>query len=153
MTLGKRIRAAREAKHYKQEYVAEQLGVSRQAVSKWETDTTEPDTKNLIALAALLDLSVDELLGISPVEQKAPPRLGELLFRIAVVFWVVSLVIWAIGFLSGCEFPILDFGSVGIGIWFLLFDTHGINLILTAAQWITLLLALILFVIACFIKE
>ena len=42
--------------------MAEALGVSRQAVSKWENGTSEPSTANLMALAKLYGLSVDELL-------------------------------------------------------------------------------------------
>ena len=42
--------------------MAEALGVSRQAVSKWENGTSEPSTSNLMALAKLYGLSVDELL-------------------------------------------------------------------------------------------
>ena len=45
-----------------QEYVAEALGVSRQAVSKWENGSSEPSTANLMALSRLYGLSVDELL-------------------------------------------------------------------------------------------
>ena len=45
-----------------QEFVAEQLDVSRQAVSKWENGTSEPSTANLMALAQLYGTSVDALL-------------------------------------------------------------------------------------------
>ena len=45
-----------------QEFVAEAVGVSRQAVSKWETGAAEPSTSNLIALAKLFDLSAESLL-------------------------------------------------------------------------------------------
>lgn len=45
-----------------QEFVAESLGVSRQAVSKWESGTTDPSTSNLLALAKLFNVSVEELL-------------------------------------------------------------------------------------------
>ena len=58
MTIGNRIAELRKVKGFTQEYVAEQLGVSRQAVSKWEQDQTSPDTKNLIALAELLDTDI-----------------------------------------------------------------------------------------------
>lgn len=61
MTIGKRISELRKAKGYTQEYVAAQLGVSRQAVSKWEQDQTSPDTRNLIALSQLLGSSVEYL--------------------------------------------------------------------------------------------
>lgn len=58
MTLGERIGNLRRDAGYSQEYVAESLGVSRQAVSKWETDLSDPDTENLIKLAELLNTSV-----------------------------------------------------------------------------------------------
>lgn len=61
MTIGKRISEARKTKGYTQEYIAEQLGVSRQAVSKWEQDQTSPDTRNLIGLSKLLGVTVDYL--------------------------------------------------------------------------------------------
>jgi len=45
-----------------QEFVAETLGVSRQAVSKWENGTSDPSTSNLIAIAKLFDISAEELI-------------------------------------------------------------------------------------------
>ncbi len=59
MSIGNRISELRKEHHYSQEYVAEQLDVSRQAVSKWEQDQTSPDTNNLIALAGLFGVSVE----------------------------------------------------------------------------------------------
>ena len=49
-----------------QEFVAESLGVSRQAVSKWERAESAPDMGNLIALADLYEVTLDELLRVSP---------------------------------------------------------------------------------------
>ena len=60
--LGEALKARRTQRGYTQEYVAEALGVSRQAVSKWENGSSEPSTANLMALAKLYGLSVDELL-------------------------------------------------------------------------------------------
>lgn len=59
MTIGNRIRTLRKQLNYSQEYVAEQLGVTRQAVSKWEKDLTSPDTDNMIQLAQLLNSTVE----------------------------------------------------------------------------------------------
>lgn len=61
MTLGERIANLRKESGYSQEYIAEQLEVSRQAVSKWEKDISSPDTGNLIKLAKLLNTSVQFL--------------------------------------------------------------------------------------------
>jgi len=61
-SLGQAIRAQRTRCNMTQEFVAERLGVSRQAVSKWENGTSDPSTANLIALAKLFGVSVEELL-------------------------------------------------------------------------------------------
>ena len=61
MTLGERIAKCRKDSNLSQEYVAERLDVSRQAVSKWENDVNAPDTYNLIALAELFNVSVEYL--------------------------------------------------------------------------------------------
>lgn len=75
MTIGKRISELRKAKGYTQEYVAEQLGVSRQAVSKWEKDLTSPDTKNLIGLSQLLGVSIEYIaVGIAQRYVENMPR-------------------------------------------------------------------------------
>ena len=61
MTLGEQIRQARENKNLSQEELAEQLGVSRQAVSKWENDSSTPQGKNRELLSKLLEL--EQFLG------------------------------------------------------------------------------------------
>lgn len=60
--MAKRLVDRRRAAGLSQEALAEELGVSRQAVSKWERSESSPDTDNLIALAALYDVSLDDLL-------------------------------------------------------------------------------------------
>ena len=61
-TFAEILREHRTSRHISQEYVAEQLNVTRQAVSKWENGTSEPSTANLIALAKLYGISLDELV-------------------------------------------------------------------------------------------
>lgn len=68
-TLGRRIADLRHAKGLKQEELAEKLGVSAQAVSKWENDQTCPDISLLPRLAKILGVSVDELLTGEKVEE------------------------------------------------------------------------------------
>ncbi|MBQ3111329.1 MAG: helix-turn-helix transcriptional regulator [Firmicutes bacterium] len=63
MSLADNIRRRRLELHLSQEYIADQLGVSRQAVSKWESGQSEPTAANLAELAALLELSLAELVG------------------------------------------------------------------------------------------
>ena len=61
-SLGEVIRAHREACGMTQELVAQKLGVSRQAVGKWESGKSEPSTTNLMAIAELLGTDAAELL-------------------------------------------------------------------------------------------
>lgn len=61
-SLGEVIRARREACGMTQELVAQKLGVSRQAVGKWESGKSEPSTTNLMALAELFGTDAAELL-------------------------------------------------------------------------------------------
>ncbi len=62
MTIGERIKACRKDAGLSQEKVAEALGVSRQAVTKWETGQSNPGTENLFKLAELFGTTVDLLL-------------------------------------------------------------------------------------------
>jgi len=84
-TLGKRIGLLRRQKELKQDELAEMLGVSPQAVSKWENDQTCPDISLLPQLAGILGVSVDELLTgesaqakpdvmLTPVEERKNPK-------------------------------------------------------------------------------
>ncbi len=63
MSLSENIKKFRIASGYTQEQLAEALGVSAQAVSKWETSDTYPDGSLLLPLAKQLDVSLDELFG------------------------------------------------------------------------------------------
>ena len=73
MTLGQNIQAARKAKNISQEALAEKIGVSRQALGKWEKDTALPGLDNLQALARELGVSVDALLGHAPADTAGAP--------------------------------------------------------------------------------
>ena len=63
MSLGNRLFHARKKRGISQEEVAEKLGVSRQTVSKWETDETLPDIRQAKRMALLYNLSLDELIA------------------------------------------------------------------------------------------
>ena len=68
MTLGEKLKDVRGKLGLSQEQLAQKLCVSRQAVAKWEADRGLPDIINLKALAALLDVSVDDLLDDGETE-------------------------------------------------------------------------------------
>lgn len=63
MTLAEKLKSMRKQTGMSQEQLAEKLGVSRQAVTKWETDAGIPDIENVMAISALFDISMDELLS------------------------------------------------------------------------------------------
>lgn len=63
MTLGERIKACRQNAKLSQEQIAGAVGVSRQAVTKWEADQSAPSTENLFKLAEILGTTVDMLLN------------------------------------------------------------------------------------------
>lgn len=63
MTFAEKLKSIRKQAGLSQEQLAEKLGVSRQAVTKWETDMGIPDIENIMAISALFDISIDELLS------------------------------------------------------------------------------------------
>jgi len=79
-----RLKAAREAAGLTQAYVAERIGVTRQAVGQWESGESSPNPQTLALLADLYGVSVDDLLGRSHIhivrrERPLPPPGWELL--------------------------------------------------------------------------
>ena len=78
MTLGDKLSKLRKENHYTQEQLADTLGVSRQAVSKWESDTAYPETDKLIRICRLFDCSLDYLLLDKQADAAHPePHLPE----------------------------------------------------------------------------
>lgn len=116
MTLGNRLYEMRKAKGLSQEQVAEILGVTRQTISKWETDQTTPDFDKIIPLCELYNVSTDELLKgkteqqtdncnqyYYDLPQEEPPRENReqiekyrrksaLLMAIAICLYILSVV-------------------------------------------------------------
>ena len=76
MTIGQKIILLRNSMGISQEKLAELLGVSRQSVSKWESDITYPETDKLIELGKLLDCSMDYLLKEEVTEKSGVQSVG-----------------------------------------------------------------------------
>lgn len=76
-TMGQRISARRKMMNLSQETLAEQLEVSRQAVSKWESDGTIPEIDKLIALGRIFDVSVGWLLGTESEPKPVTDQLSQ----------------------------------------------------------------------------
>ncbi len=68
MEIGKRLRETRERKGLSQQEVAEKLHVTRQSISRWETDKSCPDLENLVILGKLYQTSIDNLLEVEKEE-------------------------------------------------------------------------------------
>ncbi len=109
MDLGEKLYALRREKHLSQEEVAEKLNVTRQTVSKWETNQSTPDFDKIAPLCALYGISADELLtGVKKEENVYPENkeerklenqrkkalaigIGILIYFIAIAWIMVSI--------------------------------------------------------------
>lgn len=74
MTMGEKIQDLRRRSGMSQDALAEQLGVSRQAVSKWERDEAVPEADKIVSLAKAFHVSTDYLLMDEPAPQAAPAQ-------------------------------------------------------------------------------
>lgn len=107
MTLGQRIQTFRKKQCLSQEALGERLGVSRQAISKWESDLTIPELDKLIAMSRLFGVSLDDLMGMEEPEkpekpEKARPAEEKLLRRWLAGLTVLCLLLTgAVGLLWG----------------------------------------------------
>lgn len=77
MTLAEKLKNLRKQTGMSQEKLADKLGVSRQAVTKWEANAGIPDIENIMAISALFDISIDELL----LDEKAGKQQADFLFE------------------------------------------------------------------------
>lgn len=141
-----KIQALRKGRGLTQEQLAARLGVSRQAVSRWELDETLPDTQNLLPLKEALGVSIDTLLdstrgleepapqaGLAPAAASPParPSLGALLKR---RFWLLLLPVELVLF-------------VALAVWRLGKAPSLALLLLVQGLWLCLLLYLLLLVV------
>lgn len=146
MTTGQKIQALRKGRGLTQEQLAARLGVSRQAVSRWELDETLPDTQNLLPLKEALGVSIDTLLDSTrgleePAPQAGPapgaaspparPSLGALLKR---RLWLLLLPVELVLF-------------VALAVWRLGKAPSLALILLVQGLWLCLLLYLLLLVV------
>lgn len=99
MTFSENLKARRKAKGLSQEKLAELVGVSRQAVTKWESSLSSPSAENLMALSSVLGVSLDELTEISVGESRRQAViLHTNLTRIAIILqaaaWNICIQPW-----------------------------------------------------------
>lgn len=103
MSIGERIWQLRTAKGLSQEELAERLEVSRQSVSKWETDGAVPELDKLMRLCDLFHITMDELTGRSTVANPVslPPAVTSNRLRPAQVVGIVLLSVGMLVLLLG----------------------------------------------------
>lgn len=105
MTLGERIQRLRKSKGLSQEQLAQILQVSRQTVSKWESDINHPELEKLKEISAYFQVSIDELLGLSIERaQKSEPFspaqaiTGKKFYSIMTGALIIVLIIMAVSY-------------------------------------------------------
>lgn len=101
MTLGENLQRLRKEKGLSQEEVAQALFVSRQSVSKWETDKAEPGVDNLKALANLYEVTLDQLTGRPQVEYTHKDGKKKTLAEQYRTIALIRLAIWAVLVMAG----------------------------------------------------
>ena len=100
MNLSDRIQSLRKSKGISQEELADKIGVSRQAVSKWESEQSTPDIEKVILLSDYFDVTTDYLLkGIEPVPETAKSKIDARILStvgtaINLIGLVAAIAIW-----------------------------------------------------------
>lgn len=113
MSLGERLLELRKSKHLSQEEVADKLNVSRQTISKWETDSSTPDFDKIIPICELFEISTDELLTGNKEateekvnaysmseEEKSHKRIGGIVFSIFLYFIALAWIMISVAALK-----------------------------------------------------
>ena len=101
MTFGEKLQALRKARSWSQEELATQINVSRQALSKWESGASVPDTENVVALSRLFGVSTDYLLleNGETTAQAAPTAApsAESKWPIMRIVWLFTMILAILG--------------------------------------------------------
>lgn len=101
MTFGEKLQALRKGRGWSQEGLATQINVSRQALSKWESGASVPDTENVVALSRLFGVSTDYLLleNGETTAQAAPTAApsAESKWPIMRIVWLFTMILAILG--------------------------------------------------------
>ena len=104
MEFGEKLQMLRKARGWSQEELAQQINVSRQALSKWESGASIADTANVIALSRLFGVSTDYLLlceseaASAPAAGSAPTK--ESKWPVPRIAWLVILLVAVVGLIA-----------------------------------------------------
>ena len=103
MKINEKLISLRKEKGWSQEELANQLNVSRQAISKWELGESLPDTNNIMQLSKLYGKSIDDLLDNNSVSKKIKSKN---VFKIIVFLLLILFIIYA--FISISKYNAID---------------------------------------------
>ena len=129
MNLSDRIQYLRKARGISQEGLADQLGVSRQAVSKWESEQSMPDLDKIISMSDYFEVTTDYLLkGIEPVVQKEEEQsikhrriASNICYQLSLGFVglgiILSIILADFLKISVLLTPVLIVQGVGLLVW------------------------------------
>lgn len=125
MNIADRIQHLRKTKGISQEELADKIGVSRQAVSKWESEQSIPDIDKVILLSEYFETTTDFLLkGIEPIKEIEPMQKPKEQFS-AILFSIAGTVLNVIGLIVGAAlwFERSIVLGVGVGLAVMLLGT------------------------------
>ena len=121
MNLGEKIKECRKQAGFSQEQLAERLNVSRQAITKWETNKGIPDIANLIAISDEFGLSLDELIKDDvAVKKKIITDSSAKKWHILMIVYLVAIVAYIVYFVI-CH-KILMIGFLAATLFMLFFE-------------------------------
>ncbi len=120
MNIADRIQYLRKQSGLSQEELADKVGVSRQAVSKWESEQSSPDLEKIIAMSELFEVTTDYILrGIEPTSVTSKTTIKTLYFSCILIFAAIA-GIWSFTAnrfrIDECIMIIAVGGLVGFGI-------------------------------------
>ena len=120
MTLAQRLKELRTRSGFSQEQVAERVGVSRQAVTKWEAGAALPSTANLLALCDLFGVPMSELTGSQEPSARRTPRsslYGAVLLGVSIGLAVLTVPAWIFQSAKNSPDNLIGMADEATGIW------------------------------------
>lgn len=94
MTIAEKLKYLRKEHNMTQEDMSEKLNVSRQTISKWETNITIPDADNIVAICKLFNITTDELLDYNVQTIKKKKQF--VIDMLVLLFGIIGFIIFAI---------------------------------------------------------
>ena len=99
LELVEKLQKLRKDNNLSQEQLAEKIGVSRQAISKWERGEATPDSDNLICLAKIYNISLDELISYNMNEESKKTKLMKIKdYVLVALLFIVTIIYLILGF-------------------------------------------------------